>query len=146
MSIALLDVNVLLALAWPSHIHHEAAHDWLSIHQSGGWATCPMTQCSFVRISSNLRALPEAVEPVEALALLRMIVARDGHHFWTDDLALYETIVPADLLSGYRQVTDFYLLGLAINHGGRLATFDKGVAALVSADEASRQAVELIEA
>jgi uncharacterized protein len=69
--IALLDVNVLVALAWPNHIHHRAAHRWYAAHRAQGWATCPPTQAGFVRVSSNAKALPGAKSPRDAFELLR---------------------------------------------------------------------------
>jgi uncharacterized protein len=37
----LLDVNVLVALLDPAHLHHDAAHAWFEVKREGGWATCP---------------------------------------------------------------------------------------------------------
>ena len=88
MSISLLDVNVLIAFAWPTHVHHRPVRDWFRKHRDDGWATCPMTECGFVRISSNPKILPNAVEPNEAVALLRQLAAMPGHHFWPDDISL----------------------------------------------------------
>lgn len=79
--IALLDVNLLVALAWPKHVHHVPALRWFRAHRDDGWATCPLTQTGFVRVSSNRSALPDAKSPQEALQLLRRIVALPGHVF-----------------------------------------------------------------
>ncbi|MCL4694335.1 MAG: hypothetical protein KJ060_17730 [Candidatus Hydrogenedentes bacterium] len=144
MSVALLDVNVLVALAWPTHIYHHAAHRWFEQNHSKGWATCPLTQCGFVRVSSNSNIIREAVEPMEALALLRQIVTLNGHTFWPDALPLVDESVPTDLLAGHRQITDAYLLGLAIHNQGRLATLDRGVAALLSETSPFKSALEFI--
>jgi toxin-antitoxin system PIN domain toxin len=139
--VSLLDVNVLIALAWPNHVHHEVALDWFGANQSSGWATCPSTQTGFVRVSSNPRVLSEAAPPQEALAMLRRIVGLPHHQFWTDDIEFASSeLVAAEKLVGYRQVPDAHLLALALRHGGRLATLDSGVRELVpggvSADEA----------
>jgi hypothetical protein len=40
---ALLDVNVLIALGWPDHVHHAAARHWFGQSCSNGWATTPIT-------------------------------------------------------------------------------------------------------
>lgn len=133
MSARLLDVNALVALAWPNHIHHARAHAWFHAVREDGWATTPLTQSGFVRVSSNVKAIPEARTPAEARALLRRIVALDGHTFWVDDVAAAAD-EEADVFAcvvGYRQVTDAHLLSLAIRRGGRLATFDRGVRDLV---------------
>jgi uncharacterized protein len=124
----LLDVNVLIALAWPNHVHHERAHEWFGGPERGPWATCPLTQSGFVRVSSQPHVIPDARTPRQAIELLRSIVALPGHVFWEDDVAMSrpEPIDP-DRIVGHRQVTDAHLLALAIRRGGRLATFDRGV-------------------
>ena len=129
---ALLDVNTLVALAWPNHVHHAAARAWYTAHRDQGWATCPVTESGFVRVSSSPRATPEARTPLEALTLLRRIVELPGHRFWQDDVSLArEEHLALGRLVGYRQVTDAHLLSLAIRRGGRLVTFDRGVRQLV---------------
>ncbi len=132
MTVSLLDINVLIALAWPSHVHHRHAHSWFNENASDGWATCPFTECGFVRISSNPKIIPEAASPKEALSVLRRICELDYHAFWADDIDFCTSEYnPTQLLVGHRQVTDAYLLGLAISKGGRLATLDKSVSALL---------------
>jgi len=125
---SLLDVNVLVALAWPNHIQHVRAHAWFERARQDGWATTPLTQSGFIRVSSNTSAIPEARTPAEARELLRRIVALPGHEFWPDDVAAAdETNRPFDRAVGYRQVTDAHLLSLAVRRRGRLATFDSGI-------------------
>jgi uncharacterized protein len=142
VSVGLLDVNVLIALAWPSHVHHGPAHRWFAANQSAGWATCPLTQCAFVRVSSNPKIIPEAVEPLEALALLKQVVSHAHHVFWADDLALHDATVATEFLVGHRQVIDAYLVGLAIHHQGKLVTLDRGVTALLPRGSPNRSGVK----
>lgn len=145
MSVALLDVNLLVALAWPNHIHHARAHAWFGRRRSEGWATCPLTQSGFVRVSSNRRVIPEAKTPGEALVVLRRILDRPHHQFWHDDVSLARSPeVGVDRIVGYRQVTDAHLLALAIRRGGTLATFDRGIADLVAESYDPEAVVELI--
>ena len=130
----LLDVNVLIALAWPNHVHHAVAVAWFTAHRDGGWATCPVTQSGFVRVSSNTRAIPEAKGPAEAIGVLRALTALDGHRFWTDDVSLCRsTFIAPERIIGHRQVTDAHLVALALRHEGRLATFDRGMGNVVLA-------------
>lgn len=130
--VSLMDVNSLVALAWPNHIHHRAVRAWFRKQESRDWATCPLTESGFVRVSSNARATMEAKTPLEAILLLRRLVDLPGHIFWTDDVSLArEEHLAVDRLVGYRQITDAHLLSLAIRHGGRLVTFDRGVRQLV---------------
>jgi predicted nucleic acid-binding protein len=70
----LLDVNVLLALAWPSHEFHASAHHWW-IGSGKRWATCALTELGFIRLSSNPSFTRDAVTPYEAAALLERLVA-----------------------------------------------------------------------
>lgn len=120
--VPLLDVNVLVALAWPNHIHHARAHAWFP--RAGAWATCPLTQSGFVRVSSNRKAIPDARTPGEAIALLREIVALPGHVFWEDGIAITDARHGTfEHAVTHRHVTNAHLLALAISHDGSLATF-----------------------
>jgi uncharacterized protein len=128
----LLDVNLLVALAWPNHIHHAAALDWFRRSQAAGWATCPLTESGFVRVSSNSSVLPDARSPREAIHLLRRILALPHHVFWHDDVSMASSeFIDEVPLAGYRQVTDAHLLTLARQRGGRLATLDGKMRSLV---------------
>lgn len=127
-------MNVLVALAWPQHVHHESAHRWFASRERTrrGWATCPVTQTGFVRVSSNPRVVSEARSPLEAIELLKRIVAVAGHEFWSDDISIAASAhIARRKLMGHRQVTDAHLLALAIARRGVLATFDAGVAEIV---------------
>lgn len=137
----LLDVNVLIALAWPSHVHHREAQGWFAKARKAGFRTCPLTQTGFVRISSNPKFLPDAVLPSDAMALLERITALPQHGFWPDDLQLEEALRGQRLLLGHRQVTDAYLVALATAHQGILATFDR---ALLSLSSAKNDNVEIL--
>lgn len=133
---ALLDVNVLIALAWPNHVHHTAARSWFEQHRRKGWATCPVTEAGFVRVSCNPAAVRHTVTPLDAIGLLKNLCRLGSHAFWSLDrsiVELPETIT--DRLQGYRQVTDAMLLGAAMQRGGRLATLDGGIEGLVSSAE-----------
>lgn len=122
----LLDVNVLVALAWPNHVHHRAAQAWFGDEGKRRFATCPVTQSGFVRVSSNRRAIADAVTPREACAILRQIAALPGHVFWADDVDLASSDhIAWERLGGHAQVTDAHLLAIALRHGGKLATFDR---------------------
>ncbi len=131
----LLDVNVLIALAWPSHVHHAEAQAWFGRRRKVGFRTCPLTQLGFVRISSNPGFSPQAVSPKEAEDLLSRITALPEHGFWPDDLPYANALGQppgkiARTVAGHRQVTDAYLIGLAAAHGGVLATLDRAASAL----------------
>lgn len=123
----LLDTNVLLALAWPNHVHHRDTVEWFRARGSSGFATCPLTQTGFVRISSNPSFTAQAVTPAEAIDLLSRLTALPGHQFWPDDLPLADACPIDRPLATHRQVTDAYLLALAGAHDGVLATLDRGI-------------------
>jgi uncharacterized protein len=128
----LLDVNVLIAASWPAHVAFSKVQKWLSIHAHSGWATCPLTQAAFVRILSNPSFSPNALSPREALALLQTNLAHPAHRFWADEIGLLQAVNSlAPQLDGHQQVTDAYLLGLAMHKGGKLATMDKSIIGLL---------------
>ncbi|MDQ3537239.1 MAG: type II toxin-antitoxin system VapC family toxin [Actinomycetota bacterium] len=136
--VTLLDVNVLVALAWPSHVHHATAHAWFSQHQPLGWATCPTTENGFVRVSSNAAVIPHAVPPAAAIELLDQITRVDGHQFWADDVrGVVGAQLDRALVVGHRQVSDAHLLALALSRGGALATLDRAVRGLAPRGRAS---------
>ena len=126
--VSLLDVNVLVALFDPDHVHHDLAHDWFAGHRADGWATCAVTENGFVRVVSNPRYQPEAPRPAAALDRLRRFCASGHHHFWADEVSLRDTeLFNLSAARGHRQITDVFLLGLARRMGGRLATFDRTI-------------------
>jgi hypothetical protein len=145
MNAYLLDTNVLIALLWPSHTDHEPAVRWFTRHRARGWATCPLTEAAFVRIVSNPAFSRDAVTPREAAGLLAANTAAGDHVFWPDELPFAAAAACAGpRLVGHQQVTDAYLLGLALKRGGVLATLDHGIAALTVPKTAERKAVEVI--
>lgn len=146
MSCYLLDVNVLIALTWPTHVHHSAARRWFDTKASAGWATCPITQLGFVRVSSNPKIIRDAVSPREAVAMLTQLVTLTGHQFWPDSISIAEK-GPFAALSfvGHRQVTDAYLLSLAQQEEGKLVTLDRGIVELIPRHEQRTRWIELIE-
>jgi len=141
----LLDTNVLVALLWPSHAQHELALKWFSRHRARGWATCPLTEAGFVRIASNPAFSRDAATPRDAVAVLAANTAATDHFFWPDDLPLAEAVAFAGMrLVGHQQITDAYLLGLALRHGGRLATLDQRTTALTEPKSPQHAALEII--
>lgn len=128
----LLDANVLIAMAWPTHRAHQKVQEWLGRHAREGWATCPLTQTAFVRILSNPAFSPNALTPADALALLDANLGHPAHQFWPGEVSLVQALEPfVGRLMGHQQVTDAYLLGLAMHKKGKLATMDSAVRALL---------------
>jgi uncharacterized protein len=141
---ALLDVNVLIALFNEHHIHHDAAHDWFADHQGGRWATCPLTENAFLRILSDPSQRATRI-PMSTLAdHLGRFCRDERHEFWPDAVSVHDdSVFDLSLLHGHRQLTDVYLLGLAVTRGGRLVTFDQSIPISVVRG-ASRSSVEVI--
>jgi toxin-antitoxin system PIN domain toxin len=137
MSGSLLDVNALVALAWDSHVHHAAIRSWFARNSAKGWATCPITESGFVRVSSNPKVLPSPIGVEAARKVLSALRSTDGHQFLTDDVSMTDADVPR--LFGHRQITDAHLLALARRQGLRLLTFDSALVTL-----AEDQDVELL--
>ena len=126
----LLDVNVLIALIDPAHVHHDSAHEWFAMEGMQSWASCPMTQNGVLRIVGHSSYPNSPGTPAAVAPLLAGLLALPGHVFWPDDISLLDSAKsdPARLLAS-SQVADSYLLALAVAHGGQLATFDRRIVA-----------------
>jgi uncharacterized protein len=145
MTAFLLDVNVLIGLLWPAHESHAEVQRWFARNARHGWATCPFTQAAFVRIISNPAFSPDAVTPQEAVSVLNSNLGHRLHRFWRADVPFPEAVEEfRDRLVGHRQVTDAYLLGLAIHKNGKLATLDQAILALLPPGSPQRDRVEII--
>lgn len=129
----LLDVNVLVAMVWPSHLSNRAAQEWFLRNRDAGFRTCPITQAGLVRILSHPRYGRDRTSVDDARSVLAEVLAMPGHEFWADDLPVNDAIERAGSIVGHRQITDAYLLGLAITRNGTLATLDRGVLGLTGA-------------
>ncbi len=122
----LLDVNVLIALIDPAHVQHDAAHDWFAKQGKKSWASCPLTENGVMRIVGHARYPNSPGTPAAVVQLMTGLCALPGHVFWPDDISLLDTKnLDATRLLSSAQVTDSYLLALAITHNGKLATFDR---------------------
>jgi uncharacterized protein len=124
---ALLDVNVLIALLDSDHTSHGVAMSWFAKHAREGWASCPITQNGCVRVMSN----PGYPNPLPVQAVMKHLAdacEADVHEFWPDEVSLLDTdAFDSTRIHGPRQLTDIYLLGLAVAHAGRFVTFDAGI-------------------
>lgn len=121
---ALLDVNVLIALHDQQHVHHDVAARWFEQHARHGWASCPLTQNGCVRIMTQ-PGYPNAAPLAEVLPMLARSCTHASHQFWPDDISLLDAgRMHHGRMHGHRQLTDLYLLALAVAHQGRFVTFD----------------------
>lgn len=126
MSVFLLDVNMLVALADPAHVQHDTARTWFGAEGARGFATCPLTENGLLRIVGHARYPNSPGTPVAAASLLAALRTLPGHHFWPDDISLMDSHrVDVNRLLSHGQVTDSYLLALVCAHGGQLATLDR---------------------
>jgi len=124
---ALLDVNVLIALLDSAHVGHRRATQWLAAEVRQGWASCPLTQNGCVRVMSQ-PAYPGALPAADVARRLAEASRHGAHAFWPDDLSLLDDgVLDWTRVLGHRQVTDNYLLALAVRHRGRFVTFDARV-------------------
>ena len=141
MTTYLLDINLLLALSDPMHIHHEPVHRWFAGKGRRSWATCPLTENGFIRIAShpNYPNRPGSVTVV--MDIFRQLSEAPGHHFWPEDISILQ-ILETDAIVTHAQITDVYLLGLAVHNRGKLATLDQRIPA--DAVRGGPKALELI--
>ncbi len=135
---ALLDVNVLIALLDSDHASHDSAIDWFARQARKGWASCPITQNGCLRIISN----PGYPNPLPVRAVVQRLAEachQNVHEFWPDDLSLLDSdVVDSTRIHGPRQLTDIFLLALAVKHEGALVTFDGGIP-LAAVRQATKQ-------
>lgn len=123
----LFDVNVLIAIVDEEHVHHWIAHEWWAANLSAGWATCPLTENGLARIMSQ-SGYKNRVTTTFAIDLLAEQIGEADHVFWPDDISLRDnTRFDPSRILGPGQITDVYLLALAVKNGGRLATLDRSV-------------------
>jgi len=124
---ALLDVNVLIALLDGGHAMHRSATDWLARECGKGWASCPLTQNGVVRIMSQ-PGYPTPRPAAQVAERLALACGAPEHAFWAADVSLLAVgLIDWLHLLGHRQVTDAYLLALAVRQKGRLVTFDQRI-------------------
>jgi hypothetical protein len=142
----LLDVNVLLAWLWPAHEAHKAASSWMHSHRQEPWATCPITEMGFLRIVTNPSFSHHAPAWAEAVSILRKHTEVSPRHcFWQDSLALVEMDKRlGKRIKGPSQITDAYLLALAMHHQGTLVTFDYRTSALAPEGCMERDALVIL--
>jgi toxin-antitoxin system PIN domain toxin len=126
----LLDINVLIALLDPDHVFHQRAHQWWAANEQFGWASCPLTENGVIRIVSNPTYSRGArFTPGGLISRLQQFSSQTNHEFWEDDISFRDAkIFSVERIHGSRQLADLYLLALAANHKGKLATFDQGIA------------------
>jgi toxin-antitoxin system PIN domain toxin len=126
---ALIDINMLIALFDAAHVHHHAAHAWMARNRSLGWATCPITENGCVRVMSQ-PSYPGHLPVAEIVWRLASAVSATDHIFWPDSISLCDSrrFEPDQILIS-KNLTDIYLLGLAVAKGGRLVTFDRMIPA-----------------
>ena len=124
---ALLDVNVLIALLDSDHASHRTAMSWFVAHAQEGWASSPITQNGCIRIMSS----PSYPNPLPVPGVIKRLAdasLADVHEFWSDQVSVLDPeIVDATRIHGPRQLTDVYLLALAVHRKGRFVTFDTGI-------------------
>ena len=123
---SLLDVSTLLALLDSDHIHHNRAKSWLISEENRDWASCPITQNGFVRVISQ-SSYPNPISVFHAVRLFGSAAGTSFHEFWADDLSLLDDSIDHTRIHGPKQLTDAYLLALAIKHKGRLVALDRSI-------------------
>ena len=128
MKVALLDVNVLVALFDPASPSHDSAHEWFGREGWQCWATCAITLNGCVRVLSNPAYPTAKVRPDEVIAMLRRACTSPGHQFWPDTVNLLDgSLIRPELIGGHKNITDISLLALAVRNNGQLVTVDRAI-------------------
>jgi uncharacterized protein len=124
----LLDLSVVVALTESEHKHHRMAHDWFDTIGNDCWGICPLTETEFLRLAANSAAHPALHALEYAKAILEVWKGQTSYRLWPiDESWVTLTARLAPRIFGHQQVTDAYLLGLAIKEDGILVTFDRGL-------------------
>ena len=124
---SLLDINVLIALLDEDHSMHHQAGIWFTANAHSGWASCPLTQNGCVRVMSH-SGYPNPLKVAAIMERLSEAITNPQHEFWPDDVSLLDPrVADANRIHGPRQVTDLYLLALAVRHEGRFVSFDTSI-------------------
>lgn len=124
----LLDLNVVIALTDDEHEHYASAHRWFSSLSGETWGTCPLSDAGYIRLATSPAARIGSGSFSTAVAVLAELAMRPGYCFWPIADGWAQLTTPfASRIFGHQQVTDAYLLGLAIKEGGVLVTFDRGI-------------------
>ena len=143
--VRLLDVNLLVALAWPHHVLFAPAQRWFGTVHAGGWATTPVTEAGLARLSMNPRVAGQVPAWSAVVELVRRLRDVEGHDRWNDAVDLADdALVARARIVGHRQVSDVLLAATAARYGGRLATMDQGLVDALHPDD--RHLVELVPA
>jgi toxin-antitoxin system PIN domain toxin len=124
----LLDLNVLIALTDSEHQHYAAAQAWFDAHGKRDFGICPLTEAGFIRLTTNPNypSGPRSVD--QAIAILQALQGHQSCRYWEIKESWVTLTAPfAARVSGHQQVSDAYLLGLAIKENGVLVTFDRGI-------------------
>jgi toxin-antitoxin system PIN domain toxin len=133
VSVGLLDVNILVALFDPLHLHHEIAHHWFQHNARLGWASCAITENGCLRVLSRITQGSGMGKDVASLPLgelaerLQGLRAIGKHEFWDAGLSMLEAGIRWEKMQGAGQITDAYLLALAVAQGGTLVTCDRKI-------------------
>ncbi len=133
--IVLPDVNVLVGIVWPTHVHHHVARSWFDQIADTGWATTPQTEQGFLRMCMNASVVSRPTSAGQAIAMISALRDVGRHEFWPDDVDAVSFLPAASHIQGYRQITDTHLLLLAQRHNGVVATLDRGMAQLPGPSE-----------
>ena len=121
----LLDVNVLVALLDENHVHHKLVTEWFNA-PGLQWAICPFTEAGFLRYAT--RPSGGNITVSEATAILTRITQKPGYHYQAISTGWHKLCIPFfKRLFGHNQITDAYLLGLALHERLVLVTFDKAM-------------------
>ena len=129
MTRLLLDVNVWVALLDDAHIHNAQALALFN-QRKLQIATCALTENGVLRVL-NLPGYAKRTPPgFDAVRQKLQLACSDvDHQFWPCELSLRDDgVLNWPRIVGHNQITDAYLLALAVSNGGALATFDHRVA------------------
>jgi toxin-antitoxin system PIN domain toxin len=134
----LLDLNALIALVDPDSPHYGAIQKWFDSEGKRDWGVCTLTEAGFIRVTTNPAYRGSSRSVAQATTVLHELSVQPGYRYWMINDKWADVTAPfAARVAGHQQVTDAYLLGLAIKEKGVLVTFDKAIKYLAGSDYSS---------
>lgn len=128
----LLDVNTLVALTDEDHVHHSVVLKWFNAAGRHDWGVCAFTEAGLLRVATRPKTGARSVE--EVTGLLTLLAEHPGYRYWPITDGWTTLAAPfRGRLFGHQQITDAYLMGLAVKEDGVLVTLDQAMTHLAGA-------------
>jgi len=137
------DINTVLALLDPLHIHHHDAHRWYEAVSPIQLVICPHVENGVMRVASQ----PRYPNYLGTASTVREVLKKFIDQLKVERCTIEPSLMDDKILKSPDQLTpssisDLYLLSVAASNGAKLATFDQRIKS--SAIHGGKKALEII--